>query len=82
MAGETRSGRFITLDTVPRETPAEAATSLTEGVLSLTVLLGRPVDGGGGGGGGGGGAGSMVAVGSRCRMKRVKADTGSAAVMS
>ena len=30
VAGRTRSGRFSTLETVPRETPAAAATSLTE----------------------------------------------------
>ena len=30
VAARTRSGRLSTLETVPRETPAEAATSFTE----------------------------------------------------
>ena len=40
----TRSGRFRTLETVPSETPARAATSLTDALLatvttSLDVML-------------------------------------------
>jgi hypothetical protein len=34
----TTSGRFITFETVPSETPAAAATSFTDGVLPFSTL--------------------------------------------
>ncbi|GGL11242.1 hypothetical protein GCM10012284_52470 [Mangrovihabitans endophyticus] len=42
MAADTAAGLFSTLDTVPRETPADAATSFTEGVRPWGGAGARP----------------------------------------